>query len=459
MKLTLQSKQAADILQNNDPHYARARTLVKEFETLVESKFPSLSAQKRLQEALSVMIDIHFYQKDRPDGQPYISHPLDVALCVLRDYDIQEVDVIVAALLHDSVEDQAERLVARCSEAAPDPSRVREQALDVITQQFGKFPAELVSALSNPPEYDEVEDRETKNQIYMQHLVEMTHANPYAFTIKMADFSHNIVHLGEVKDPKRRKQLQAKYCLAMQFLIAELENLHDPSHPLWNVRDLPLEKMRDARRQNCVNPLINLLHKSVGPWPMNTYLIVCAETGRSAIVDPGADGEAILALAQGTEVEKILITHGHFDHVDALKVVKEATGAPVYLHPADAAHFNLAYDIPLQDGMPITIGNAQVRAIHTPGHTPGATCFDLLDGRILVGDTVFVGGPGKTWSHEEFLTSMRSMQEIVFAWPDETFFYPGHGPSGKIGEERPVFEAFVRRGWADDLYGDVTWKP
>jgi glyoxylase-like metal-dependent hydrolase (beta-lactamase superfamily II) len=51
------------------------------------------------------------------------------------------------------------------------------------------------------------------------------------------------------------------------------------------------------------------------------------------------------------------------------------------------------------------------------------------------------------------------MQEIVFSWPDETIFYPGHGPSGKIGEERPAFEAFVRRGWTDDLYGDVTWKP
>jgi glyoxylase-like metal-dependent hydrolase (beta-lactamase superfamily II) len=86
------------------------------------------------------------------------------------------------------------------------------------------------------------------------------------------------------------------------------------------------------------------------------------------------------------------------------------------------------------------------------------TCFDLGDKRVLVGDTVFVGGPGKTWSPEDFTLTMRTMQEIVFAWPDDTEFYPGHGPSGVIGEERSDFEAFLRRGWSDDLHGDVTWK-
>jgi glyoxylase-like metal-dependent hydrolase (beta-lactamase superfamily II) len=191
---------------------------------------------------------------------------------------------------------------------------------------------------------------------------------------------------------------------------------------------------------------------------MNTYLLVCERTGRSAIVDPGADAQAILDLAASTQVEKILITHGHFDHVDALLPVKEATRAAVYIHPADAAKFNLAFDFSLQDGELITIGEGQVRAIHAPGHTPGMTCFDLLDGRVLVGDTVFVGGPGKTWSPAEFEITMQTMQRIVFAWPDGTTFYPGHGAAGKIGEERPAFDAFVKRGWSAELFGDVTWK-
>lgn len=203
---------------------------------------------------------------------------------------------------------------------------------------------------------------------------------------------------------------------------------------------------------------IQLFQREVGPWPMNTYLIVDKASGLSAVVDPGADAPAILALAEGTRVEKILVTHGHADHVEALATVRQATGAPVYIHPADASQFELAYDLPLQDGAEIELGESRLRAIHAPGHTPGMTCLDLGDGRVLVGDTVFVGGPGKTWSAEEFALTMKTMQEIVFAWPDDTRFYPGHGPSGRIGDERPSFETFIRAGWSPELFGDVTWS-
>jgi glyoxylase-like metal-dependent hydrolase (beta-lactamase superfamily II) len=198
--------------------------------------------------------------------------------------------------------------------------------------------------------------------------------------------------------------------------------------------------------------------KQVGPWPMNTYLIVCEETGASAIVDPGADADAILENASDTKIEKILLTHGHADHVGALDEVKATTGAPVYLHPADAEAFSVSYDVPLADRDVILVGNLRLKAIHTPGHTPGATCFDLGDRRVLVGDALFVGGPGATKAPDAFALTMGNMQNIFFTWPDETRFYPGHGPSGRIGEERPAFEAFVKRGWLDDLCGDVTWE-
>jgi len=200
-----------------------------------------------------------------------------------------------------------------------------------------------------------------------------------------------------------------------------------------------------------------LIQKAVGSWPMNTYAVICEQTRTSAIVDPGADVDSILASVKGTRVEKILLTHGHMDHVGALDAVKTATGAPVYLHPADAEIFGLSYDHPLADGESLTIGYHLLQTIHTPGHSPGQICFDLGDGRIIVGDTVFVGGPGKTWSPEDFTTTMRTMQEIVFAWSDNTKFFPGHGPSGNIGIERPAFEAFSARGWPSDTYGDVAW--
>ncbi|NIM94951.1 MAG: MBL fold metallo-hydrolase [Anaerolineales bacterium] len=199
-----------------------------------------------------------------------------------------------------------------------------------------------------------------------------------------------------------------------------------------------------------------LLKYEVGPWPMNTYLLQCENTGLCAIIDPGADPEILLENAAGARIDKILITHGHPDHVGALDIVKTATGAPVHLHPSDAETFELDYDVLLSDGDLLEIGDLRIRVVHTPGHTLGQCCF-VIDHRIVVGDTIFVGGPGKTWSAEDFSTTMETMQNIVFRWPDETEFYPGHGPSGKIGDERPAFEAFVARGWPEDLHGDVTW--
>jgi hydroxyacylglutathione hydrolase len=207
------------------------------------------------------------------------------------------------------------------------------------------------------------------------------------------------------------------------------------------------------------DPMPAELYKlEVGPWPVNAYLVVDKNTRSSAIIDPGADLPAILVKAAGTQVVAILVTHGHPDHVGALAEAKAATGAPVYLHPAEAEKFGLLYDKPLADGQRIGIGEAELRAIHAPGHTPGMICFDLGDARVIVGDTLFTGGPGRTWSAQDFETTMRTMQEIVFAWPDETRFYPGHGPDGLIGQERPAFEAFLRRGWPAGLQGDVTWE-
>lgn len=203
---------------------------------------------------------------------------------------------------------------------------------------------------------------------------------------------------------------------------------------------------------------LKLIKKEVGPWPMNSYVVTCEETNTSAIIDPGADAETLLSLVEGTTVDKILLTHGHGDHVGVLEAVKKATGAPVYLHPGDAEHFGLKYDHLLSDGGVVEVGSHTLMVSHTPGHTPGQVCFDLGDGNVVVGDTLFVGGPGKTWSAGDFATTMKHLKAVVFQWPDDTHFHPGHGPSGVIGEERPPFEVFVARGWADDLHGDVTWE-
>ena len=203
---------------------------------------------------------------------------------------------------------------------------------------------------------------------------------------------------------------------------------------------------------------LKLIELTVGPWPMNMCVLICEETNTSAIVDPGADPDVILKAVSDTKVDKILLTHAHMDHVGALEEIKSATGAPVYLHPAEHEKFGVSYDLPLNDGDEINIGNHTVKAIHTPGHTPGMISFDIGENRIVVGDTIFVNGPGRTWSHKDFLTTMETMKNIVFRWPDETRFYPGHGPSGTIGRERVRFEAFLEKGWPEGLQGDVTWE-
>jgi len=203
---------------------------------------------------------------------------------------------------------------------------------------------------------------------------------------------------------------------------------------------------------------LELLKLEVGPWPMNSYIVCCRETKECAVIDPGADAKKILDAVSGLNVKFILITHGHADHIGALKEVGEKTDALICAHPEDAARFKIDTDHELFDGDELGIGTYYLRTIHTPGHTAGQVCFDLLDGRIIVGDTVFVGGPGKTWSAEDFETTMKNMQNIVFKWPDDTHFYPGHGPLGIIGEESPGYEHFAKKGWKKGLFGDVSWK-
>lgn len=203
---------------------------------------------------------------------------------------------------------------------------------------------------------------------------------------------------------------------------------------------------------------LKLLTKQVGPWPMNTYAVVCEETQSSAIIDPGADVDEILEMVEGTKVDKILLTHGHPDHVGALEEVRKATNAPVYLHPADGEKFEIDYDVSLEGLQTIKVGRQLIHIFHTPGHTPGQTCFGIGENRIVVGDTLFVNGPGHTETPEDFSTTIETIQKVIFGWPDETEFFPGHGPSGKLGNERPAIKAFIENVWPPDLHGDVTWK-
>jgi glyoxylase-like metal-dependent hydrolase (beta-lactamase superfamily II) len=186
------------------------------------------------------------------------------------------------------------------------------------------------------------------------------------------------------------------------------------------------------------------------------YIVSCPKTGKAAIVDPGGDEELILAEVKkaGLKVEYIICTHGHPDHVCGNRRIKEATGAAIVMHSADAAFFGRRevreyfsmlglepsppVDRLVEDGDVIEIGEEKLEVIHTPGHTPGGICL-LCGPDLITGDTLFVGGIGRTdfpgGSHQELMDSIRTR---LMALPDDTVVWPGHGYGGKkstIAEE------------------------
>jgi glyoxylase-like metal-dependent hydrolase (beta-lactamase superfamily II) len=192
---------------------------------------------------------------------------------------------------------------------------------------------------------------------------------------------------------------------------------------------------------------------------MNTYVLVCPDTKESVLIDPGADPETLQEMLAGSNPIAILLTHTHPDHVLALAEMRNRLQVPVYAHAGP--HFQdqaIAKDVVLAAGHAVGVGNHTLRVYATPGHIPDQICFAIVDdNRIVVGDTVFEGGPGRTWSTEDFQTTLRTLQDVVLAWPDDTVCYPGHGPHFRLGDKRAAIAAFIAKDHGD-FHGDATWE-
>ncbi len=212
---------------------------------------------------------------------------------------------------------------------------------------------------------------------------------------------------------------------------------------------------------------------AAGPFQKNGYVLGCERTKAAVYIDPGDEVEQLLAFIaeRGLSVSHILLTHAHVDHVSGVAEAKRRLQAPIWLHPADQALYDNAarqgamFGIQVEqpppvdryyDGLdPIAFGDYVVAVHHTPGHAPGGVCLAVTQasspkpptfaeataGRqassLFVGDTLFAGSIGRTdLPGGDYDTLLRAITGVLFAFPDDSIVYSGHGPETTIGRER-----------------------
>ena len=169
------------------------------------------------------------------------------------------------------------------------------------------------------------------------------------------------------------------------------------------------------------------------------------------VVDAAHDHLPIVEAVGGRRVRRILLTHGHNDHINAAAALADAVDAPIALHPDDRMLWDVVYpdrspDIDLAEGARIDVGGHDLSVLHTPGHAPGCCCFyDERTAVLFSGDTLFCGGPGATGrSFSDRPTILRTIRERLLGLPGHTVVHTGHGDSTTIEAERPLIEELVR---------------
>ena len=200
--------------------------------------------------------------------------------------------------------------------------------------------------------------------------------------------------------------------------------------------------------------------RAVPPFEKNGFVVGCPETGAAVLIDPGDEVDALLDTIRAHQltVKYILLTHAHFDHITGVTRAKSVLNVPIGLHRADeflykaAVQQGIAFgfkveaqppiDFYLEDVGVIGFGSCSASVSHTPGHSPGGVCLAIGRngdaGRTLfVGDTLFAGGIGRTdLPGGDLDTLIASIRTVLFAFPDDSVVWPGHGSETTIGQER-----------------------
>jgi glyoxylase-like metal-dependent hydrolase (beta-lactamase superfamily II) len=208
------------------------------------------------------------------------------------------------------------------------------------------------------------------------------------------------------------------------------------------------------------------------PFHKNGYVVGCPDTHAAVIIDPGDEVDELLGVVRDykLDVQCILLTHAHIDHVTGVAAAKEAFDVPVYLHQDDlflyeravqqGAMFGFKVQQPppidvFYDMTPVGFGELEARVHHTPGHCPGGVCLQIgnkgtAGEHLFVGDTLFAGSIGRVdLPGGDYETLMRSITEVLFPLGDAAIVHSGHGPDTTIGRERQtnpfVLEYFAKK--------------
>jgi glyoxylase-like metal-dependent hydrolase (beta-lactamase superfamily II) len=198
-------------------------------------------------------------------------------------------------------------------------------------------------------------------------------------------------------------------------------------------------------------PDLTITKISVGPMDNNAYLLRCVRTGEQLLIDAANEPSRLLEIIGDAGLTRVVTTHRHPDHWQALKQVLSAAGARGVAHPDDAAALPVTVDT-VVDGDTIPVGDCALEVIHLVGHTPGSIALLYGDPtgtpHLFTGDSLFPGGPGRTTNPTDFTSLMDDLEAKIFGrLPDDTWFYPGHGSDSTLGRERPSISAWRARGW------------
>lgn len=195
----------------------------------------------------------------------------------------------------------------------------------------------------------------------------------------------------------------------------------------------------------------------MGPYGNNAYIVRDVAAGVSLLVDmPLEEGPLLEAIAADGGVQRVIATHWHPDHWATYDAVRAATGAPVHVGAVEVNIPEERIDGRLQDGDEVRIGSLRVGVLLTPGHTPGSISLRVGDA-VITGDTLFRGGPGKTFAAGDLETIIASIEARLLPLPPQTVVFPGHGVDTTIDASRRGVAAYLQAPKPAGFFGDVEW--